>query len=207
MGVKNVKENYVILLGDKRSVLSEPTALHKTQNAQQKMQNLKYPIGEYIYPENVDEAQIKSWINSLENFPQQLIEVTSKLSEEQLAVHYRPGGWTARQVIHHVADSHINAYTRVKLALTEDNPIVRPYNEEVWAELPEAKDGDIEISIAIIKAIHHRLVITLRALDFEDFNRKYIHPAANQQLTLSYLVGNYAWHGQHHLAHILSTLK
>ncbi len=171
------------------------------------MQNLKYPIGEYVYPENVDQTQIQSWINSLENFPQQLIEVTSKLTEAQLDVHYRPGGWTVRQVIHHVADSHINAYMRIKLTLTEENPIVRPYNEEVWAELPEAKNGDIEMSIAIIKAIHHRLVITLLALDLADFDRKYIHPAANQQLTLSYLVGNYAWHGQHHLAHILLALS
>ncbi|MES2651136.1 MAG: putative metal-dependent hydrolase [Bacteroidota bacterium] len=171
------------------------------------MQNLKYPIGEYIYPENVNETQINSWIDSLVNFPQQLIEVTSALSEAQLEVAYRPGGWTVRQVIHHVADSHINAYTRVKLTLTEENPIVRPYNEEIWAELPEAKNGDIEMSIAIIKAIHHRLVITLGALNFEDFDRKYIHPAANKQFTLGYLVGNYAWHGQHHLAHILSTLK
>ncbi len=171
------------------------------------MQNLKYPIGEYVYPSNVDQTQIKSWIDSLENFPQQLIEVTSTLTKAQLAMNYRPGGWTLRQVIHHIADSHINAYMRVKLTLTEENPIVRPYNEEIWAELPEAKNGDIEISIAIIKAIHHRLVITLRALNFADFNRKYIHPAANQRLTLSYLVGNYAWHGQHHLAHILSTLS
>lgn len=170
------------------------------------MTDLRYPIGAYIYPENVDEAQLKSWIDSLEYFPQQLIEVTSKLTEAQLAVHYRPGGWTVRQVIHHVADSHINAYTRVKLTLTEENPIIRPYNEEIWAELPEAKNGDIELSIAIIKAIHRRLVITLRTLDFADFDRKYIHPAANQHLTLGYLVGNYAWHGQHHLAHILSTL-
>lgn len=173
----------------------------------QDLEKLKYPIGEYVYPENVDETQLKSWIDSLEKFPQQLSEVTSKLNDAQLAVPYRPGGWTVRQVIHHVADSHINAYTRVKLTLTEENPVVRPYNEEVWAELPEAKDGDIEISIAIIKAIHHRLVITLRALALADFERTYIHPAVNKQLTLSYLVGNYAWHGQHHLAHILSTLK
>lgn len=171
------------------------------------LEKLKYPIGEYIYPENVDEVQIKLWIDSLENFPQQLIAITSTLTEEQLETPYRPGGWTIRQVIHHVADSHINAYTRVKLTLTEDNPIVRPYNEEIWAELSEAKDGGIEMSVAIIKAIHHRLAITLRQLDFVDFDRKYIHPAANKQLTLSYLVGNYAWHGQHHLAHIMSIIK
>ena len=182
MGVENIEENYVEM---------------------QDLEKLKYPIGAYNYPKNVDKAQIKLWIDSLENFPQQLIAVTSKLTEAQLAVHYRPGGWTVRQVIHHLADSHINAYTRVKLILTEDNPIIRPYNEEAWAELPEAKNGDIALSITIIKAIHRRLVITLRALDFADFDPKYIHPAVNEQITLGYLLGNYAWHGQHHLAHIL----
>lgn len=171
------------------------------------MHNLKYPIGEYVYPENVDEDQIKTWVDSLENFPQQLIDVTATLTEEQLETHYRPDGWTVRQVIHHIADSHINAYTRVKLTLTEENPTVRPYDEVAWAELPEAKNGDIKLSINIIKAIHQRLVITLRSIDFTTYNRKYTHPAANQQLTLGYLVGNYAWHGQHHLAHILLTLK
>ena len=169
----------------------------------QDLEKLKYPIGEYDYPKKVDKAQIKLWIDLLENFPQQLIAVTSKLTEAQLAVPYRPGGWTVRQVIHHLADSHINAYTRVKLTLTEENPIIRPYNEEDWAELPEAKNGDIALSIAIIEAIHRRLVITLRGLDIADFDRKYIHPAVNEQLTLGYLVGNYAWHGQHHFAHIL----
>ena len=106
----------------------------------QDLEKLKYPIGEYDYPKKVDKAQIKLWIDLLENFPQQLIAVTSKLTEAQLAVPYRPGGWTVRQVIHHLADSHINAYTRVKLTLTEENPIIRPYNEEDWAELPEAKN-------------------------------------------------------------------
>jgi len=171
------------------------------------MEDLKYPIGEYSYPENVNETQINLWIDLLEDFPAQLMNVTSNLNEEQLETRYRPGGWTVRQVIHHLADSHINAYTRVKLTLTEDNPIIRPYQEEIWAELPEAKSGNVAMSIAILKAVHERLAVTLRALDFTAFNRKYIHPSANQQFTLSYLVGNYAWHGQHHLAHIISTLK
>jgi len=172
----------------------------------QDLDKLKYPIGVYNYPANVDEAQIELWINQLAQFPQELIAVTSTLTEPQLAAHYRPGGWTIRQVIHHLADSHVNAYTRVKLVLTESNPIVRPYDEEKWAELPEAKNGDIEMSIAIIKAIHLRLAVTLRALEFKDFDRKYTHPAVNNQLTLGYLVGNYAWHGQHHLAHINAAL-
>jgi uncharacterized damage-inducible protein DinB len=172
----------------------------------QDLKLLKYPIGEYLYPGQADADQVKLWIDSIERFPQQLINVVTNLSEEQLEIHYRPGGWTVRQVIHHVADSHVNAYTRIKLTLTENTPIIRPYNEEKWAELPEAKSGPIHLSLGILKSIHQRMVMTLRALDMEDFERKYIHPAANKELTLSYLLGNYAWHGQHHLAHILSTL-
>lgn len=171
------------------------------------MTNLKYPIGEYQHPSSVDSVQIDKWISSLEELPQELIEVTSKLNDAQLDIAYRPGGWTVRQVVHHLADSHVNAYTRVKLTLTEDNPIIRPYDEGRWAELTDAKNGDISMSIEIIKAIHHRLVITLRGLRQEDFERRYTHPTGNQQLNLSYLAGSYAWHGKHHLAHILSTLS
>jgi uncharacterized damage-inducible protein DinB len=173
----------------------------------QDLEKLKYPIGEYLYPGKAGADQVKLWIDSIEHFPQQLIDVVINLSEEQLEIHYRPGGWTVRQVIHHVADSHVNAYTRIKLTLTENTPIIRPYNEEKWAELPEAKSGSIHISLDILKSIHQRMVLTLRALNIEDFERKYIHPTANKELTLSYLLGNYAWHGQHHLAHILSTLR
>ncbi len=169
--------------------------------------NLKYPIGEYQHPTVVDETQIDKWISSLEEFPQELMAVTSKLSTAQLDVAYRPGGWTVRQVVHHLADSHVNAYTRIKLTLTEDNPIIRPYDEETWADLPDAKTGDIGMSIEIIKAIHYRLTKTLRLINYADFERRYIHPAGNQQLNLSYLAGSYAWHGKHHLAHILSTLS
>ncbi|SFH11354.1 YfiT family bacillithiol transferase [Pedobacter insulae] len=186
MGVKDFKKDYVMA---------------------QDLEKLKYPIGLFHYPEKLDEVQINFWINQLEKFPQELLAVTSNLSIPQLAAQYRPGGWTVRQVIHHVADSHVNAYTRVKLTLTEENPVVRPYDEERWAELPDAKNGEIDLSVAIIEAIHHRLIITLRNLSLKDFERKYTHPALNRSLTLGYLVGNYAWHGQHHLAHITAALS
>ncbi len=112
-----------------------------------------------------------------------------------------------RQVINHLADSHINAYTRFHLTLTEDRPHIRPYFEDRWAELADGKTGDIELSIQILKAIHARLVVLLKALKPNDFERTYFHPEAQQEFTMGYLLGNYAWHGKHHLAHIKSTIK
>lgn len=171
----------------------------------QDLEKLKFPIGEYEPPQNFTTAQINLWIADLAALPQQIADLTANLDESDLAKVYRPDGWTVKQVIHHLADSHINAYTRVKLALTEENPIIRPYFEDRWALLPDGKDGDIQLSIAILKAVHERLVLLLNSLAMQDFERTYIHPAANQQFTVAYLVGNYAWHGKHHLAHIQST--
>lgn len=173
----------------------------------QDLEKLKYPIGEYNPPKKITEAQLTEWIDELSILPQEIAAVSAGLSEEQLEVHYRPDGWTVRQVIHHLADSHINAYTRVHLTLTEDRPIVRPYDEVQWAELADAKSGNIQLSIAILKAVHERLVSLLKNIDYNAFQRTYYHPAAKQEFTLGYLLGNYAWHGKHHLAHIQSTLK
>ncbi|RZL49436.1 MAG: putative metal-dependent hydrolase [Pedobacter sp.] len=173
----------------------------------QELEILKYPIGKYEPPKTITETQLKEWIEQLEILPQEIADVSAGLSKEQLEIQYRPNGWTVRQVIHHLADSHINAYTRVRLTLTEDRPTVRPYDEVAWAELTDGKVGNIRLSIAILKAIHERLVTLLKTLKFADFDRTYYHPAAQQEFTLAYLVGNYAWHGKHHLAHIKSTLK
>lgn len=186
MGVKFVKKNNVMTID---------------------LEKLKYPIGKFDPPKTITEIQLKDWINQLANLPQELAAISFGLSDDELANQYRPDGWTVRQVIHHLADSHINAYTRVKLTLTENRPEVRPYDEVAWAELTDGKTGDINLSIAIIKSIHERLVTLLNSLNFEDFQRVYYHPAAKQEYTLAYLVGNYAWHGKHHLAHIKSTLK
>lgn len=171
------------------------------------LEKLKYPIGKYDPPKKITEAQIKKWMEQLQMLPQELTAISSALSEEQLEVQYRPEGWTVRQVIHHLADSHINAYTRVRLTLTEEKPTVRPYDEVAWAELADAKSENIQLSLAILNAIHKRLLVLLNKLSFGDFERTYYHPAANEEFSLGYLVGNYAWHGKHHLAHIQSTLK
>lgn len=170
------------------------------------LEQLRYPIGKFVFPENVPEQQISSWINVLKEFPQQLNEQCKELNKAQLQLCYRDGGWTVAQIVHHLADSHVNAYTRVKLTLTENKPMIRPYFEDRWAELPDAKDTDIQLSINVIKAIHERLVLTLSQVDQRAFEKAYIYPETNMQYNLAYLTGNYAWHGQHHLAHIRNAL-
>jgi len=173
----------------------------------QDLEALKYPIGRYEPPPVISPEQLQLWIDELSQFPSQLMESTKLLSEEDLEHSYRPDGWTVRQVVNHLADSHINAYTRFHLTLTEEKPIIRPYFEGRWAELVDGKTGDIQISIALLKAIHERLVFLLSALKPDKFNRTYIHPETQKEYTMGYLLGNYAWHGKHHLAHIELTKK
>lgn len=171
------------------------------------MEHLKYPIGRYTPPQIITPEQIQLWIDDLANFPQQLEEITAPLSPAALEKTYRPDGWTVRQLVHHLADSHINAYTRFHLTLTEEKPVIRPYFEERWAELSDGKTADIRISIAILKALHERLVFLLRNLDLSAFERNYIHPETQKEYAMTYLLGNYAWHGKHHLAHIQLTFN
>ena len=171
------------------------------------LEHLKYPIGRYEPPQRITPVQIQSWIEDLANFPQKLAKLTEPLKEHDLEISYRPDGWTVRQIVHHLADSHINAYMRFHLTLTEEKPIIRPYFEERWAELADGKTGDIQLSIAILTAIHARLVALLRTLNATKFERTYVHPETQKEYTMAYLLGNYAWHGKHHLAHIQLTIK
>lgn len=166
------------------------------------LEALKYPIGKFNPPAEITAAHVEAWIEDLSSLPQQLITAIDNFSEADMSTPYRPNGWTVRQVIHHLADSHVNAYTRTKLTLTEENPSIRPYFEDRWANLYDAEFGDVALSVALLKAIHERWVVLLRNLKVEDFKRTYFHPEAQQQFTLAYLVGNYAWHGKHHLAHV-----
>lgn len=170
------------------------------------MTDLRFPIGQFNYPETANDEHFQGWVNELETFPKRLRDLTEKLNNQQLDTPYRPEGWSVRQVIHHLADSHTNAYLRVKLTLTEENPVIRPYDENSWALLADAKEGDIEMSLAIIEAIHRRMVSCLRNVSKNNIKRPYTHPDSGQH-TLHYLVGLYNWHGNHHYAHILSTLK
>ncbi|MDN3586578.1 putative metal-dependent hydrolase [Pedobacter aquatilis] len=171
------------------------------------LEQLKYPIGKFTMPEIFDEQQIKIWISEIEALPNQIKNSTAYLSDEELNQTYRPDGWTLRQVIHHLPDSHMNAYIRFKLAVTENTPIIRPYFEERWAETEEAKNGDISISVELLAALHQRLVTFLKTLKTEHFQRTYIHPEHGMEFSLANMLGTYAWHGKHHLAHITNTIS
>ncbi|SDG86278.1 DinB superfamily protein [Pedobacter terrae] len=157
-------------------------------------------------PDIFDQKQVDVWISEIETLPGQIKKAIENLTDDELDQTYRPEGWTLRQVVHHLPDSHINAYIRFKQAITEDIPTIRPYFEERWAETEEAKNGDIKLSIDLLAGLHQRWVAFLRTLKIEDYQRKYIHPAQNKELTLANMLGMYAWHGKHHLAHITNTI-
>ena len=168
---------------------------------------LKYPIGHFTMPDIFDEQQAAVWISEIEALPAQIKAVTAHLNDEELNQAYRPDGWTVRQVIHHIPDSHMNAYIRFKQAITEDIPVIRPYYEERWAETEEGKSGDIQMSVDLLASLHQRWVAFLKTLKQEDYQRRYIHPAHAKELTLANMLGMYAWHGKHHLAHIKNTVE
>tara|TARA_R110000868_G_scaffold386643_6_gene655007 strand:- start:63 stop:608 length:546 start_codon:yes stop_codon:yes gene_type:complete len=173
----------------------------------QDFERLKYPIGQFDCPSNITEQHIASWISILEHFPNRLENLVKDLNDSQLDTTYRPNGWTIRQVIHHLSDSHHHSYTRFKWALTEDKPLIKAYNETAWADLFDSKTAPIEMSLFHLKAVHSKLVYLLKGLDIDDFNKSFIHPETNSEVLLSYNVGNYAWHSNHHYAHIENVLK
>jgi len=158
----------------------------------------RYPIGRSRAP--MSPADYPAMIDSIAEVPNALREAVRGLTEAQLDTPYRAGGWTLRQVAHHVPDSHLNAYVRFKLALTEDAPVIKPYDEARWAALPDARD-EIEPSLRLLDALHERWVAVLRAMSTSDFERTYMHPE-NGETTLSTALGIYAWHGRHHVAHV-----
>lgn len=169
-------------------------------------QTTKYPIGKLIFPKSDDEIDIDSSKAILESFPLALRDLIKHLTDEQLDTTYRKDGWTIRQVVHHCADSHMNGFIRFKLALTEECPSIKPYLEHLWAESPDYTFLDPLLSIVIIENLHKRWVFLLDSLDEEDFKKQYFHPEANKMFTLKQGLYNYAWHCQHHYAHIKSLL-
>ncbi|OOG70771.1 metal-dependent hydrolase [Algoriphagus sp. A40] len=162
---------------------------------------LKYPIGKFKMPELVSNDNILDAISIIKSFPAQIFAAVSPLSIAQLDTPYRPGGWTIRQLVHHCADSHMNAFIRFKLALTESNPTIKPYEEALWANLADAA-LPIESSLAIIKAIHLKWGVILDSMKPEDFKKTYFHPEKKRSQELEEITLMYAWHSQHHLAHI-----
>lgn len=165
------------------------------------IQKLKFPIREFAPQENYSQEEINSFIADIEALPSQLRQEVKNLSDIQLDTQYRPEGWTVRQVIHHLPDSHMNSFIRFKLTLTEDTPEIKPYLEDRWAMLPDAKLPP-EVSLRIIDALHERWVYLLKSMTETDFERKYIHSEYKKTFTLKEAVHLYSWHCRHHLAHI-----
>ncbi|WP_308162196.1 YfiT family bacillithiol transferase [Bacillus sp. ISL-18] len=162
----------------------------------------RYPIGKFEFTGEITKDVVKTWIEEIEELPELLRSAVKNMNMEQLATPYRLGGWTVRQVIHHLADSHMNAYIRIKLALTEENPTIKPYQEEKWAELPDSK-SPINVSLELLTALHKRLVQLLRSLSPNDLKKTFLHPESGE-VSVGRNIGMYAWHGRHHLAHITS---
>lgn len=171
------------------------------------LEELRYPIGHFIRPKQISALILKDWIAQLEALPVNVSDLVTPLSEKQLDTPYRPGGWTVRQVVHHLADSHHHSYTRFKWALTEVRPVIKPYLEKEWALLFDATSAPIDLSLNHLAAVHAKLVNLLSGLSREELQRTFIHPEGNVETTLEENIGRYAWHGNHHLAHIQSLLE
>ncbi len=173
----------------------------------EELERLRYPVGRFQLPENITETDVVKWIEILSEFPGKLEFLVSGLSGEQLDTVYRPDGWTIRQVVHHVADSHTHSYIRFKWALTEDKPVIKTYHEDRWAELHDSKSGAIEPSLAQLSAIHYKLVKLLKGLSDTELDRTFIHPEYKIELAIRQNIALYAWHSNHHYAHILNCIK
>lgn len=165
-------------------------------------EQLRYPIGRFSPKETYSETEIRSYIKALEDFPSKIESEASKLTDEQLDTPYREGGWTIRQVLHHLPDSHMNAYIRLKWTLTEDTPKIKAYDEKAWAETPETKLHP-SVSLAVLRALHAKWVLILKGLQDADFNKSFLHPETGKHVTLARQLATYAWHGEHHLGHLL----
>jgi uncharacterized damage-inducible protein DinB len=162
----------------------------------------RYPVGPFTFDGPSSSARRTAWIDEVEAAPARLRAAVAGLDEEQLETPYREGGWTVRQVVHHVPDSHMNASSRFRLALTADRPTIVPYDEARWARLEDARTAPVEVSLRLLEALHERWVVLLRAMTAEDFARGLVHPEHPAGMTLEKMLALYAWHGRHHVGHI-----
>ncbi|MBI3646596.1 MAG: bacillithiol transferase BstA [Acidobacteriales bacterium] len=169
------------------------------------MTDPRYPIGKFSFDGRLTAEQKQHYLGDIEQTPARLRAAVRGLSDQQLNTPYREGGWTVRQVAHHVPDSHMNAYIRFKLALTEDEPTIKPYLEDRWAELPESRQAPIEVSLALLDSLHQRWTMVLRNITDEDWKRTFRHPELGT-MSLEKTLALYSWHGRHHLAHV-TTLR
>ena len=166
-------------------------------------EDLKYPIGKYE-AQPFSDKQLQQWLIDIQNLPQHLENAIINLDAAQLDTVYREGGWMVKQVVHHVADSHMNAYMRFKLGLTESNPTIKPYDEVLWAALKDSLELPVNISLTLLHALHSRWYYLLKNLSQADLQKTVFHPEQKKEITLWHLLGMYAWHGRHHVAHIVT---
>lgn len=170
------------------------------------MDDLRFPVGKFNYQGPSSDDQKQAFLEDIAQTPAKLRAAVQGLSDSQLDTAYRPDGWTVRQVVHHVPDSHLNSYVRFKLALTEDDPTIKPYAEDRWAELADTKATPLEVSLTLLESLHDRWVRLLRSLTPEQWKRTFRHPEMGP-MTLERTLALYAWHGRHHVAHITELRK
>ena len=171
------------------------------------MEHLQYPIGKFNPGLSHSGEDIKSFIEHIQLLPEALKKLTENLSENDLSKTYREGGWTVKQVIHHLGESHINCYIRIKLALTESNPVIKPYNEDLWVKTKENALLSHHVSLHLLESIHQKIVSLALNLTIEELQRTYVHPQYQRTSPISDVLALYAWHGKHHLAHIKLALN
>lgn len=164
--------------------------------------HLRYPIGLFQAPTIISRSYREDWMGQIESLPQRLTRLVASFSDEDWAECYRPSSWNARQVVHHLPDSHLNAYIRFKWTLTEEQPIIKPYFEERWAELPDYHEEDPEVSLLMLQVLHKRWLGVLNRISESGWKKAFVHPEHEKPLKLDYMLGLYAWHGEHHLAHL-----
>jgi hypothetical protein len=169
-------------------------------------EDLRYPIGKFKAPEEYTGDLIRKYIKEIEDTPAKMRKAVEGLDDSQLNTPYREDGWTIRQVVHHVPDSHMNAYIRTKLALTEGQPVIKTYEEDLWAELKDTFLTPVTVSLDLLELLHKRWVVLLKSLEPEDLERTYTHPE-HGLVNLKYMLGLYSWHGRHHIAHITELRK
>ena len=170
------------------------------------MSDLRYPIGKFHFLPDITDARRRASIRDIADAPAALRAAVSGLTDAQLDTPYRPEGWTVRQVVHHVPDSHMNAYVRCKLALTEDRPVIKPYDETAWAQVADTARTPVGVSLTLLDALHQRWIVLLESLQPGDYSRELVHPD-HGPVTLDWMLQLYAWHGRHHVAHITELKK
>lgn len=171
------------------------------------LETLRYPVGKFSFPEQISAEEISSMLKTIEELPAKLRNAVSNMNDDQLNTPYREGGWTLKQVVHHLFDSHANSYMRMKFAMTEDNPTIKPYFEDRWAELEDGKSAPVELGLELLELLHKRWIIFLRSMSEKDLKRTFVHPDNKRSQTIAQTIALYAWHSRHHLAHITELKK